>query len=63
MKKFKRFCCWCGKVEYTEKCESESIKEAARKVAESLSPTPEQSREVREDVINHIDKTIEEDEK
>lgn len=24
-KKYKRFCCWCGKIEYTQFCESESL--------------------------------------
>lgn len=28
-----RFCCWCGKEETTELCQSESLKEAAAKVA------------------------------
>jgi len=28
-----RFCCWCGKVEYTKTCQSKSIKKAAKKGA------------------------------
>ena len=25
-----RFCCWCGKVEYTETCQSESLRKLVK---------------------------------
>ena len=31
-----RFCCWCGKIEYTETCESESLNKVTDALAKRL---------------------------
>ena len=37
-----RFCCWCGKVEYTEVCQSKSIKKVAEQIVKSINEQDEQ---------------------
>jgi hypothetical protein len=32
----KRFCCWCGKVEYTETCQSQSLRDAVTEVLKNF---------------------------
>lgn len=36
MAKYKRFCCWCGKVEYTKTCKSKSLNKVIDKIIKNM---------------------------
>jgi hypothetical protein len=35
-RKTKRFCCWCGKVEFTETCQSKSLKKSVKEAVNHM---------------------------
>ncbi len=40
----KRFCCWCGKVEYTETCQSQSLRDAVSEVLKNFREATEKRK-------------------